>query len=115
GEASQAATAAAAQAKKVDETFIMPGLQFLDAVDLTGTIAIDDLKVKEIEAKQLAAKVRATEGKLQVTGITADLYDGKLSGTLTASSSNEVTADVSLAKVSMGPLLQALVHEDRLT
>src|SRR5690606_37570478 len=115
GDASQAAAPAAAPARKEQDTFTMPSLQFLDVVDLTGNIAIGELKVKEIEASKLAAKVRATQGKLRVTGVTADLYDGKLSGTLGASANNEVTADVSLAKVSMGPLLQALAHENRLT
>ncbi|MCC2596946.1 AsmA family protein [Pusillimonas sp. MFBS29] len=115
GSGDAAQDSAPAPAKKKPDTFPMPALQFLDAVDLTGTIAIADLKVKQIEAKALAAKIRAIQGKLQVTGIKADLYDGKLSGTLTATSKNEVSADMSLTKVSMGPLLQAVANEDRLS
>lgn len=100
---------------KADDMFVMPSLSFLDSSDLSGTIAIGDLKVQEVEAKQFAAKVRAAQGKLNVTGITADLYDGKLNGTLAVSSKSEVSAEVSLSKVTLGPLLQALVHENRLT
>ncbi|MDS1140504.1 AsmA family protein [Pusillimonas sp. SM2304] len=98
---------------KADEAFIMPDLSFLDASDLTGTISIGDLKVQSLEAKQFAAAVRAAQGKLTISGIKADLYGGTLNGVLTANSQNAVTADVSLNKVALGPLLQAVADEHR--
>src|SRR5690606_13037636 len=48
-------------------------------------------------------------------GLKADMYGGKLSGTLGANSRNEVSADVTLSKVDLEPLLQALVRENRLS
>src|SRR3546814_9936316 len=42
------------------------------------------------------------------------MYDGTLSGTLAANSKNEVSANVTLSKVTLGPLLQALLQESRL-
>ncbi|MGB6103509.1 MAG: AsmA family protein, partial [Pusillimonas sp.] len=96
------------------EPFIMPNLSFLDSADLTGTVAIDDLKVGDLQVGRLAAAIRAAQGKLSINNIKADLYGGSLNGAVTASSANEVTADISLAKVALGPLLQALARENRL-
>ncbi|WP_041682827.1 AsmA family protein [Pusillimonas sp. T7-7] len=109
-----AAQATSKQPGKAEDTFVMPSLSFLDSSDLTGTIAIDDLKIQEIEAKQFAAKIRAAQGKLDITGLKAAMYDGTLSGTLAANSKNEVSANVTLSKVTLGPLLQALLQESRL-
>src|SRR3546814_3415479 len=64
-----AAQATSKQPGKAEDTFVMPSLSFLDSSDLTGTIAIDDLKIQEIEAKQFAAKIRAAQGKLDITGL----------------------------------------------
>src|SRR5690606_6768914 len=87
---------------------------FLNTSDVTGTIAIGELKVQNLEAKQFAASVRAAQGKLAISGIKANLYGGTLNSVLTANAQNEVTADVSLSKVSLEPLLLALKGEGRL-
>ncbi|NYT83993.1 AsmA family protein [Pollutimonas harenae] len=100
---------------KAEETFELPRLSFLDSGDLTGTISIDELKIQEIEARKFAAKVSAAQGKLSITGVKAELYGGTLSGTLGATSKNEVSANLTLSKVALEPLLQALVHENRLS
>ncbi len=90
-------------------------LSFLDSVDIIGNVAIGEIKVKNLEAGQFAAALRAVDGKLAISGIKANLYDGKLDGKITATSKNEVGADLSLDKVAMGPFLQGLAQESRLT
>lgn len=89
-------------------------LSFLDAVDLTGNIAIGEIKVQTLQAKQFAAAVRATQGQLTIAGLKAQLYDGKLEGKLTATSKNAMGADVSLMNVALGPFLQDLANERHL-
>src|SRR3546814_5034463 len=91
-----------------------PSLSFLDSVDLTGTVAIGDLKVKELKATKFAASLRAAQGKLAIDGIKADLYGGKLAGKITADSANALALDASLDNVALGPLLSDLAHEGRL-
>ncbi|NGM88940.1 AsmA family protein [Parapusillimonas sp. SGNA-6] len=89
-------------------------LSFLDSIDVTGNIAIGDLKVQKVEAKGFAASVRAAEGKLAITGIKADLYEGKLDGSITANAQNSVGAQLAVNNVVLGPLLQDLADEGRL-
>lgn len=89
-------------------------LSFLDVVDLTGTIAIGDLKIKEVKAAKFAASLRAAEGKLAVDGIKADLYGGKLAGTLKADSSNALALDMALDNVALEPLLRDFANERRI-
>jgi AsmA protein len=89
-------------------------LSFLDSIDVTGNIAIGDLKVQKVEAKEFAASVRAAEGKLAITGIKADLYEGKLDGSITANAQNAVGAQLAVNNVVLGPLLQDLADEGRL-
>ncbi|MFW7341613.1 AsmA family protein [Pollutimonas sp. H1-120] len=89
-------------------------LSFLDSVDLTGTIAIGDLKIKEVKAAKFAASLRAAEGKLAVNGIKADLYGGKLAGTLKADSSNSLALDMALDNVALEPLLRDFAKEGRI-
>ncbi|HWK71112.1 MAG TPA: AsmA family protein [Burkholderiaceae bacterium] len=89
-------------------------LSFLNAVDLTGDIAIGSLKVQDVKADKFAASLRAAEGKLSIGGIKADLYGGKLAGTLKADSANSVALDMALEKVALEPLLRDVAQEGRL-
>ncbi|NYT64029.1 AsmA family protein [Alcaligenaceae bacterium] len=89
-------------------------LSFLDAVDLTGKIAIGEIKLQDLQAGQFVADVRATQGQLNISGLKAELYEGKLAGKLTASSKNALGADLALSDVALGPFLQDLAHEGRL-
>ena len=90
-------------------------LAILDSANLSGTISIGDLTVHDLKARQFAASLRAAEGKLTISGIQADLYEGKLAGTLTADSHNAVGVDLSLSDIALGPFLQDAMKENRLT
>ena len=90
-------------------------LKFLDSADVTGTVKIGELKVREFDASKVSLAVRAAKGRLDVSKIAADLYGGKLAGKLSATSANQLGAQVSLRKVSVQPLLLALGQDDRLS
>lgn len=89
-------------------------LSFLESLDVTGNIAIGELKVQNVQAKEFAASLRAAEGKLAISGIKADLYEGKLDGSITADAQNAVGVQLALNNVVLGPLLQDLADESRL-
>src|SRR5690606_25357559 len=44
-------------------------LTFLDSVDVSGTVAIGELTVKDVQASQFAASLSAAGGKLSIDGI----------------------------------------------
>jgi AsmA protein len=89
-------------------------LAFLDAVDVAGNIAIGDLKIKNVQAQEFNAGLRAVDGLLAVTGLRANLYDGKLSGKISADSKNKFATDLTLDNVALGTLLRDLADETRL-
>src|SRR5690606_41502671 len=63
-------------------------LAFLRNMDLTGKINVGQLKVQEVEASDFHASLRAIDGKLQISDIKAQLYDGSLAGQLSATADN---------------------------
>jgi AsmA protein len=107
--AAQPANAAAAEAgPDID-------LSVLDTLDITGGIKVGTIKGRGLEAKNLNVSVRALKGKLDLSKITADLYDGKLSGRITADSHNALTSQLALDGVSVGPLFKGLSGSERVS
>ena len=107
----QPAPPAAAQEPVRERTW---SLAFLRNMDLTGEIDIGELKVQEVEARSFHADVRAVEGKMDISDIRAELYDGKLTGRMTATSENEMAVDMRAVAVTLEPLVRALTGEGRL-
>ncbi|NYT75445.1 AsmA family protein [Alcaligenaceae bacterium] len=87
---------------------------FLDAVDVYGTFAIDQLQVKALHASSFKTTLQAAEGKLQLSDIHAKLYDGVLSGMVTATSKNNIGLNLELKDVDVGAFLHDYLGEDRL-
>jgi AsmA protein len=90
-------------------------LKFLDSADVTGVIRIGALKVGDFQAKKVMANLRAAKGTLDVSKITADLYQGTLAGGLSASSNGDLALRAALRNVAVQPLLLALKQPARLT
>lgn len=86
-------------------------LSFLQSMDLNGSIAVGKLKVQDVEAAEFGAEVRAADGKLEVRGIRAQLYEGSLAGKLSATADNQLGLDLTLTGVSMEPLMLAATGE----
>ena len=82
-----------------------------------GTIKIGQLVVRGLHASDLTAKLKLDKGKLDVSTLAAALYDGKLGGTLSidAANGNQIATKVSLAGISIGPLLTDLLKKSVLT
>lgn len=90
-------------------------LTLLNDIDVAGTVKLGGLNLRGLEARNVNMSVAAREGKLSVSGISANLYEGSLTGALTADSKNQFTGELDLKQVSMGPLLQALSGSDRVS
>ncbi|CAM3928659.1 AsmA family protein [Bordetella tumulicola] len=82
-----------------------------------GTIKIGQLVVRGLKASDLSAKIKLDKGKLDVSALTAALYNGKLGGTLSvdAAKGNAIATKMSLAGISIGPLLTDLLKKSVLT
>ncbi|MEO6985803.1 MAG: AsmA family protein, partial [Paralcaligenes sp.] len=77
-------------------------------LDLSGTVQVAQVKVRDLQASQFSAGVRVKNGRLDVAPFSADLYQGKLSGTLSADAHNAMSAQLSLARVNVAGLLTGL-------
>lgn len=90
-------------------------LSLLNGIDVAGTVKLGGLNLRGIQAANVNMSITAGQGKLAVQGITADLYDGTLTGALTANADNQFTGQLGLKQVAMAPFLQALSGSDRLS
>src|SRR5690606_27531745 len=59
--------------------------------------------------------VRAAQGKLEVSKVAADLYQGKLRGQFTADAHNELASQFTLERVALGDLWQSLTRTQRIS
>lgn len=117
GEAAQAEKAAEPPAaNQAQEPPPKPiDLSVLNDIDVAGTVKLGGLNARGLEARDFNMSIAAREGKLSLNGISANLYEGSLTGALTADAKNQFSGQLGLKQVSMGPLLRALSGSDRLS
>ena len=90
-------------------------LSFLKDLNASGRLQFGALQAKGVKLANLKAEVKAANGRLDVAPHTANLYEGTLSGALSAQASgNRVSLKESLSNVSVGPLLRDAAKQDRL-
>ncbi|TAN27353.1 MAG: AsmA family protein [Castellaniella sp.] len=83
-------------------------LSFLKGRNIRGTVKIGDLRVRDVQLTKLSAQADVQKNTLTISKLAAHLYQGTLSGKLTASSDQTLGLNLTLDKVSVAPLLQAL-------
>ncbi|HEX7386058.1 MAG TPA: AsmA family protein [Castellaniella sp.] len=81
---------------------------FLKGLDAQGTVKIGDLRVRDVQLTRVQAQVAAQKGVLSVSNLAAQLYQGTLSGNMSAAMDQALTLKLSLDKVAVAPLIQAL-------
>lgn len=89
-------------------------LGFLDGLDVRGKVAVQDLIYQAFNANNVLADIVADKGQLDINNIKASLYEGSLAGRIRADATNKIAVDLALKEADMGPLLLALVNENRL-
>ena len=100
--------AAAAAEKPID-------LAALKTLNAAGNVKVGALQVQNIKAENVAAGIKAAGGRLDVSPLSANLYQGTLAGAAAVNANNNSFAvKQTLAGVSVGPLLRDAANKDLL-
>jgi AsmA protein len=90
-------------------------LSGLKGIDAQGRVHVGALQVENAKLSDVTAQIRLANGRLDVSPHSAKLYEGALSGSLSAdASANRVVAKETLTNVSVGPLLRDVARKDAL-
>jgi len=104
--------APAGSAAPTEQPFDLSPLKTLNA---TGNVRIGALQASNVKAEQVALTIKAAGGKLDVSPITASLYQGTLAGSVAVNANdNRFMVKQRLAGVSVGPLLRDFANKDLL-
>ena len=89
---------------------------WLKGITANGSAKIGQLVVRGLRASDVGAKIKVENGRLDVSTLTASLYEGKLAGVLfiDGSQGNQMGAKMSLAGVSIEPLLTDIAGQSSL-
>src|SRR2546425_3971015 len=105
GKAPAPASQPAPTAQKKDEDTPLD-LSFLKGLNANGRLQVGSLQARGLKLANVKAEVHAANGKLDVAPHSANLYDGSMSGTVTATADGRVAVKETLTGVSIGPLLR---------
>jgi AsmA protein len=88
-------------------------LAALKTLNATGNVKVGALQVQNIKADNVAAGIKAAGGRLDVSPMSANLYQGTLAGAAAVNANNNNFAlKQTLAGVSVGPLLRDAANRD---
>lgn len=88
-------------------------LAVLKGRTVTGKIQIGALQAQRVRLSNIKAEIKLANGKLEVAPHSANLYDGTLTGSLTADANgNQIAIKESVLGVSINPLLRDLADKD---
>ncbi len=114
-----------ADGKKDENKPVAPAAPVDDSINLSalvgpsvnGTLKVGKLVVRGLKADDVAAAVKLDRGKLDISSLTAGLYGGKLAGALSvdAAQGNQLATKMSLAGISIEPLLMDLAQRNVLS
>jgi AsmA protein len=100
--------------KQPEQPFDLSGLKNLRA---NGTLHIGALKASGVKATNVRLEIKANGGRVDVSPLAANLYQGTLNGTLAINAEPATpafTVKQSLNGISIGPLLKDLADKDML-
>lgn len=85
----------------------------LKGLNASGTVKIGQLQVSNVKASNVRLEVKAANGKLDAAPVSANLYDGSLSGVVSVNANNnQVALRQNLANVSINPLMKDALDKD---
>lgn len=91
-------------------------LSALRDLEASGQLRIGALQVMNLKASQVRANVRATGGRVNVSPLTAELYQGRLNGSASVAATQPARMGMqqTLEGIAIGPLLKDLTGNDAL-
>lgn len=107
-------TGATGGGKQAEQPFDLTALRNLRA---NGTLRIGSLKASNVKASNVRLDIRAKGGRIDVSPVAANLYQGALSGALSinaAPATPTFAVKQNLKGVDVGPLLKDLADNDKL-
>lgn len=110
----QPAATKAPAATVPEQPFDLSGLQKLN---VEGSVRIGKLKAMNVQAAQLRVDVKAHNGQINVSPISAQLYQGSLDGSIAINAAQKTPAFVArqnLDDINIGPLLTDALNLDML-
>ncbi len=83
--------------------------------DVNGALRIGSLQVSKLKLAKLNAKIRLAGGRLEVSPLTMNLYEGSASGSLSLNAAgNQAGLKQNLTGISINPLMKDLADKDLL-
>lgn len=91
-------------------------LSALKTLNARGSVKIGALKASNLNAQGVRMDLKAANGRVDVNPLTANLYQGTLSGSLSlvAAATPQVTVKQALSGIAISPLLKDLMGKDML-
>jgi AsmA protein len=87
----------------------------LKGLDVNGSIRIGALQVSKLKLAKLNAKINIAGGRLDISPLSVNLYEGSASGNLSLNAAgNNIAMKQSLSGVSINPLMKDLADKDLL-
>ena len=96
--------------KKEEDTPV--DLSFLKGLSANGKLAFGALQVKGLKLANVKAEVKAANGRLDVAPHSANLYEGSVTGAISAEADGRVAVKETLNGVAIGPLLRDFAQKD---
>jgi AsmA protein len=87
-------------------------LSFLKGLNASGKLQFGALQVKGLKLANVKAEVKAANGRLDVAPHSANLYEGSLSGALSAQADGRVAVKETMNGIAIGPLLRDFAQKD---
>jgi len=88
-------------------------LSGLKGIDAKGRVHVGALQIENAKLSDVTAQIRLANGRLEVSPHSAKLYQGALSGALSADANgNRVALKQTLSNVSVGPLIRDVAQKD---
>lgn len=101
---------ATGKAAQVDARIDLTGLK---ALDMTGSLRIDKLKLKNIRMERFRLAMRAAGGRIELSPHSANLYGGSVSGSLSLdAATNRLVLKEQVEGVDLKPLLADALGKD---
>jgi AsmA protein len=96
--------------KKDEDTPV--DLSFLKGLNANGRLQVGQLQTNGLKLANVKAEVHAANGRLDVAPHSASLYEGTVSGAITAMADGRVAVKENLNGVAIGPLLRDVAQKD---